>query len=264
MRQLAYWFFLILLVCSSPAQAHARTRNVVLVHGSWHGAWAWHVTATMLESAGYNVYVPDLPAHGIDGTAPANVTLDSYVQKVTGILDGLSEPAVLVGHSMGGVILSQAGEMRPARVAKLVYLAAFMPVNGETMQSLLLQDAGSLVPSSVTVNTATMGIELIPDKVKALFYGETDARYVTLANMLLRADPLYPAVTPVTLTADNYGRLARYYIKTTNDMAISLAAQERMIERQPCRRVYPIESDHSPFFSHPQQLNAILQRILND
>jgi pimeloyl-ACP methyl ester carboxylesterase len=218
----------------------------------------------MLESAGYNVYAPDLPAHGIDSTAPANVTLDSYVQKVTAILDDLSEPAVLVGHSMGGVIISQVGEMRPARVSKLVYLAAFMPMNGETMQSLLMQDSGSLVVSSVTVNTSTGAIDLIRDKVSDLFYGETDAKYVTLAKMLLKADPLMPAVTPVTLSTENYGRLSRYYIKTTNDKAITLAAQERMIQSQPCKRVYAIESDHSAFFSHPFALNAILQRILND
>jgi pimeloyl-ACP methyl ester carboxylesterase len=237
---------------------------VILVHGSWHGAWAWHETATLLESAGYRVYAPDLPSHGIDGTAAADVTLDSYVQKVTAILDSLSEPAILVGHSMGGVVISQTGEARPERVSKLVYVAGFMPMNGQTMQGLLLEDTGSMVPASVIVNAATGSIELRREQIKELFYGETAAQYVTLARSLLRADPILPAVSPVVLTPSNYGRLPRYYVKTGNDKAITPSAQQRMIQNQPCTHVYSMESDHSPFFSHPHQLNAILQRILSD
>lgn len=264
MRRVLQLFLVCLLISTPAAYAQARTRNVILIHGSWHGAWAWHATATLLESAGYRVYTPDLPAHGIDGTAPAAVTLDGYVQKVAAILDSLSEPAVLVGHSMGGVVISQAGEVRPQRVDKLVYVAGFMPMNGESMQGLLLEDTGSLVPSSVVVNAATGGIELRADRIRQLFYGETLPHFVTLANTLLRPDPIAPALTPVTLTASNYGRLPRYYISTTHDVAISPAAQARMIRNQPCTRVYSIDSDHSPFFSHPVQLHAVLLRILGE
>jgi len=264
MRRVTLWILLCLLSFTTPAYSHQRTRNVILIHGSWHGAWAWHVTASLLESAGYRVHVPDLPGHGIDGTQPAAVTLDSYVQTIATLLDSLPEPAALGGHSMGGVVVSQVGEARPNRVAKLVYVAGFMPMNGQTMQELLLADSDSLVPSSVVVNPTTGAIELLHDRVSALFYGETDARYVALARSLLRPEPIVPALTPVTLTASNYGRLPRYYVKTGNDRAITPAAQERMIQSQPCKRVYSIDSDHSPFFSRPHQLNAILQRVLHD
>ena len=265
MKRHSMWLTVFLaLIWTSTVFAHGRTKNVVLVHGAWHGAWAWHVTASMLESSGYNVFVPDLPGHGIDGTAPAAVTLDAYVQKVVAILDSLPEPAVVVGHSMGGIVISQASEVRPNRVAKLVYLAAFMPMNGESGLSLASEDTGSMVLPNLIVDPASGTIDIQRDHIADIFYGESRSEYVTLARALLRPNPLWAVATPLTLTASNYGRLPRYYIRTSNDFAVTPTIQDRMLQSQPCKKVYSIESDHSPFFSHPHQLNAILQRILND
>ncbi len=265
MKRHPMWLTVFLaLIWTNTVFAHGRTKSVVLIHGAWHGAWAWHVTASMLESSGYDVYVPDLPGHGIDGTAPAAVTLDAYVQKVVSILDSLSEPAVLIGHSMGGIVVSQTGEARPSRVAKLVYLAAFMPLSGQSALALASEDTGSMVLSNSIVDPANGTIDIRRDDIADTFYSESRPEYVTLASALLRPNPLGPVATPLVLTASNYGRLPRYYIRTSNDLAVTPAIQDRMIHSQPCKKVYPIESDHSPFFSHPRQLNAILQRILAD
>src|SRR5687768_14146898 len=92
----------------------------VLVHGSWHGSWCWQKVTPRLEAAGHSVKAIDLPGHGGDGVKARDITLESYVQCVTDVLEELKERAILVGHSRGGVVISQAAEQRPEKIERLV------------------------------------------------------------------------------------------------------------------------------------------------
>ena len=107
--------------------------HFVLIHGAWHGAWCWYKLAAVLRAAGHMVTCPDLPGHGVDRTPTADVTLASYVGRVVEVLDAALEPVVLLGHSMGGAVVTQAAEERPDRVRHLVYLAAFAPGDGQSV-----------------------------------------------------------------------------------------------------------------------------------
>ena len=82
----------------------------VLVHVSWGGAWCWDRVAPLLEQAGHHVVAFDLPAHGEDTTPVEQVTLASYTDRVVAVLDAQSEPVILVGHSHGGVVITQVAE----------------------------------------------------------------------------------------------------------------------------------------------------------
>jgi pimeloyl-ACP methyl ester carboxylesterase len=75
----------------------------VLIHGAWHGAWCWGKVVPLLQEKGHRVYTIDLPSHGADQTPVAQVSLKAYTDRVCEVLDGLDEPAILVGHSMGGI-----------------------------------------------------------------------------------------------------------------------------------------------------------------
>src|SRR5450432_2026748 len=103
----------------------------VLVHGAFGGAWSWSSITDALESAGHAVRVIDLPGAGEDQTPVADVTLDAYASRICAALAELPDPAILVGHSMGGVAITQAAARCPQRVALLVYVAAFMPGDGQ-------------------------------------------------------------------------------------------------------------------------------------
>lgn len=265
MKRYSMWLVVFLVfLWATPLLARGSGRNIILVHGAWHGAWAWHNSAALLESSGYTVYVPELPGHGIDSTPPASVTLDDYVSTVVAVLDSLAEPAVLVGHSMGGLVISQVAEVRPDLVEKLVYLAAFMPGNGESMFDWAMQDQGSLALSNAIIDPSAGIIDINRDNIEDIFYGESSRQYTILARSLLRPNPMAPIMTPLMLTSANYGTVPRYYITTTNDFAVTLHLQEEMIREQPCTKVYRLESDHSPFFSHPKRLHAILNRIMRE
>src|SRR5687767_10121804 len=103
--------------------------SFLLVHGAWHGAWCWYKVAALLRARGHEVRAIDLPSHGIDARAPGSVTLEDYVDAAHTALDGMSRP-VVVGHSMGGIVLSALAEKHPERIGSLVYVAAFLLGDG--------------------------------------------------------------------------------------------------------------------------------------
>ena len=119
--------------------ADAEARTYVLVHGAFAGAWTWDRVVPLLEADGSTVLTLDLPSHGDDATPIAEATLDGYTAKVVELIDSADEPVVLVGHSMGGLVVSQAAEARPDKIERLVYLAAFLTEDGA---SLLTASAG--------------------------------------------------------------------------------------------------------------------------
>src|SRR5690242_8929821 len=94
----------------------------VLVHGAWHGAWCWDKVVPLLEIKGHSAHAIDLPGHGRDLTPTAEVTLERYVERVCQALVAEPEPAVLVGHSMSGMVITQAAERCPEHIQMLVYL----------------------------------------------------------------------------------------------------------------------------------------------
>ena len=126
----------------------------MLVHGAWHGAWCYAHVATALAARGHLSIARDLPAHGINARFPAsyfarpldkdafgaepspvaNTTLDDYATQVMQAVDDAYAlgrgKVVLVGHSMGGLAITAAAERAPDKIAKIVYLAAFMPASG--------------------------------------------------------------------------------------------------------------------------------------
>jgi pimeloyl-ACP methyl ester carboxylesterase len=115
----------------------------VLVHGAWHAAWCWDKVVPLLEAKGHSVDAIDLPGHGRDVTPIAEVTLEHYAERVCCALLAEPEPAVLVGHSMAGVMITEAAERCPAAIQTLVYLAAYLPHDGETLLNLADKPEGA-------------------------------------------------------------------------------------------------------------------------
>ena len=92
----------------------------VLVHGAWHGAWAWDEVTPLLEAEGHTVDALDLPGHGDDRSPVSEMTLEGNVNRILERIDAAGEPVVLLGHSMGGMSVTQAAEHVPERISRLV------------------------------------------------------------------------------------------------------------------------------------------------
>lgn len=232
--------------------------SFVLVHGSWHGGWCWHKIVARLERAGHRALAPDLPGHGRDRQPLAGITLDDYVRCITDILDREPEPVILVGHSRGGIVISQAAEARPDKVRALVYLAAFLVPDGGTALELALTDSDSLVLPNLQLDRDAGWDMLAEQAYREALYADCSDDDIVLARLLLTPEPSAPAATPLRLSDDNYGQVPRTYIELTRDRAVSVTLQRRMVKAMPCRKVWGLDTSHSAYFSAPDDLTNYL------
>lgn len=235
--------------------------NYLLIHGAWHGGWCWRKVIPLLEAKGHRVLAPDLPGHGDDRTPMAKVTLKSYTDRVCEIARAQKEPVILAGHSMGGVVITQAAEYCPEQIGALVYVCAFLPRNGDSLMSWASQDKESMVNPSTTDPQPDGTILLKPEFRREAFYGDCAEEDAAYAESRLVAQSPAPFETPVQTTIERWGAIPRFYIECARDRAITLLLQREMQKHSACRQTFSIPTDHSPFFSAKEELADILLRI---
>lgn len=226
----------------------------VLIHGAWHGAWCWYKVAPLLEAKGHTVVTPDLPGHGDDPTPVGEVTLDAYVKRVCDVIDAQADPVILLGHSMGGIVITQTAEERPDRIRSLVYLTAFLLPNGESISGRADRDPNSLLARNIVLSEDRMSTTVRSEVLKEIFYQDCPDEDVALAQRRLVPQANAPRGTPMHTTDANFGRVPRVYIECTADNALPPALQRELYTQLPCRQVITMDSGHSPFFSQPEAL----------
>ena len=233
----------------------------VLIHGAWHGSWCWNKVIPLLEKEGHKVIAPDLPGHGKDKTPIQDITLQTYANRICHILDEQSDRVILVGHSMGGIAVTQAAEYSPQKIDKLVYLSAFLPQNGEFLVMLAKQDPEAVVMPNLIFSDDQSYITIKDEWLKEAFYGDCSDEDTNWAKSLLVPQATAPFATPVNTTEKNYGLVRRFYISCLKDRAITPSAQEKMYKTLPCEKVVEMDTSHSPFLSVPEELVRHLQSM---
>ncbi len=226
----------------------------VLIHGAWHGSWVWDHVAEQLRAAGHTVHAPDLPGHGQDKTPAQQVTLNAYVERTWEVLDACPEPVVLAGHSMGGLVASQAAERRPDRIHSLVYVCAFLLKNGQTLVEEASKDTAALVMPNVVFSADRLTATLRPEVLREVFYADCRPEDYERARSLLTPQATAPFATPLQVSEENFGSVARVYIECVNDRAITLPAQRAMHQATSCDRVFTLECSHSPMLARASEL----------
>lgn len=263
---------LLLLLCTALSQpiSYAQPKTYILIHGGWHGAWCWKIVVPLLEANGNRVLAIDLPSHGEDKTPAATVTLNDYVQKVVSLANAQTGPVILVGHSMAGVVIAQAAEvLGKEKVSKLVFLDAFMPKNGESVFALAgkaeahNKAAGKLaskpsVTESLMVSRDQKTSVIKPGLVGQLFYHDCSAEDVAFAQAHVGAQSMACLGTPVTVTDAHYGAVPKVYILCTHSKDLDKSSLAKNV---PIQKMYTLASSHSPFFSMPEKLVAILEEL---
>ncbi|AZB72971.1 alpha/beta fold hydrolase [Synechococcus elongatus] len=234
----------------------------VLIHGAGSGAWVWHKVAPRLEHQGHTVITPDLPGHGRNPRPMAEITLARYADSVCDILRAQSEPVVLVGHSLGGAVISQAAEACPEKIQTLVYLAGYLLRNGESPLDISQTDSESLMMGTAVFSDDQLSATCQPEALQELGYADCSAEDLALVRSLITPQAVAPLSTPVQITAERAGRVPKVYILCTQDKVIGPATQRRMAEAGGCDRLLTLDTSHNPYLSAPQAVADCLLTVL--
>lgn len=248
---------------------HLKQQHFVLVHGIGGGGWCWYKIKCLMENSGYKVSCIDLKSSGIDQSdADSILTFDDYNKPVIDFMSALpdNEQVILVGHSAGGLSITQVCHKFANKVSLAVYVAATMLKFGYSTDEDLKDGVPDL---SEFGDVYELGFGLGQDKppTSALIKKELQRKIIyplsphedsTLAAMLLRPGPLLALTSAQFIENVEVEKVPRVYIKTRQDNVVKPKQQEAMINRWPPGSVYELDSDHSPFFSTPFILFGLL------
>jgi pimeloyl-ACP methyl ester carboxylesterase len=237
------------------------TRRVLLIHGAWHGAWAWERVLPLLASAGVEGVAIDLPGHGADHGSLGDLHADAA--RVRDQLDRLDRAVVLVGHSYGGAVITEAGD-HPA-VDHLVYLAAFALDAGESCVSAAAGNAeAGRISHEGRPNLGTGFIEgpdgsvtLDPAVAAECLYNDCDEDAVAFALARLGPQPL--VTLRQTPTAVAWRTRPSTFVVCGHDLAVHPDLQRIMAHR--CGSAVEWPTDHSPFLCRPDLVTGLLEDI---
>ncbi|MEV1286272.1 alpha/beta hydrolase [Micromonospora sp. NPDC049679] len=220
--------------------------TVVLVHGAWHGSWCWGELIPALEAHGLPVATVDLPSSGPDVTALGD--LDADVAALTAVLDAVGGPKILLGHSYGGLPVTQAAAGRQD-VVHLVYVCAFMLDAGVS----LIEAAGGEPPS--WWRPSEDGTWMTADRPEEVFYSDCDPAVAAAAVPQLQPQSLSSCRQPLSAAA--WETIPSTYVVADRDPELPQFVQEGMATGRATRVVH-IDAGHSPFLSRPGELAAIV------
>ena len=232
------------LASALPANAASAvpTKNIVLVHGAFADGSGWRAVADILKKDGYNVGIAQPPETSLaDDVAATNRTID--------LMNG---PVVLVGHSYGGVIITEAGNN--PNVKTLVYVAAFQPDKGESFSALLAK-----------IPTDSKAIKPTPDGFlyidPAAFHADFAADVPDeTADFMARSQVFTAAkIAETTVTSPAWKSKLSFAIVATQDRTINPDLQRFMYKRSKAK-VIEVTGSHAVYVSQPDAVAAFIEK----
>ncbi|MEU1087504.1 alpha/beta fold hydrolase [Streptomyces sp. NPDC005576] len=228
--------------------------TIVLEHGAFADAASWDGVVTRLERAGYPVVAAANPLRG-----PA--TDAAYLRSVLENIDG---PVVLVGHSYGGTVISQAAVGLEGKVKALVYIAAFLPDAGESSLGLTNKFPGSTLGDAIesvnyTLPDGSQGADVYikPENFRHQFAADVPAAKARL--MAAGQRPVAAAALEEPSTQAAWKTIPSWSLVTTEDLNIPVAAQRFMAVRAHAHTT-EIDASHAVSVSRPDAVTRVVEK----
>jgi pimeloyl-ACP methyl ester carboxylesterase len=220
--------------------------NVVLVHGVWADGSSYSRVIPLLLAAGHTVFAPQLPltTHMVDD-----------VTATLGVLQQLQGPTVLVGHSYGGAVITNAGAGQP-NVIGLVYASAFAPDLGEVLGQFPLGPGTANLYPVTYPNTFGTFLFLNQQKFRESFAQDVDAVQAGIMATVQKPGNVAHFTDPTTAVA--WKTLPSWYLISTLDRIIPPATQQMFASRMKATTI-SVPSSHASIVSHPFQVFELIQ-----
>ncbi|WP_327269618.1 alpha/beta hydrolase [Streptomyces sp. NBC_01218] len=236
---------------AGAAPHHPVRPTIVLEHGAFADAASWDGVVSRLQRAGYPVVSAANPLRG-----PA--TDAAYLRSVLDHVDG---PVVLVGHSYGGTVISQAAAGIEDKVKALVYIAAFLPDTGESSIGLTNKFPGSTLGEAVDYTLPDGGrgadVYIKPELFRDQFAADVPVEKARL--MAAGQRPIAAAALEEKSTQAAWKTIPSWSLVTTEDRNIPVAAQRYMSARAKARTT-TIDASHAVSVSHPEAVTRIVEQ----
>jgi pimeloyl-ACP methyl ester carboxylesterase len=244
---------------------------MVLVHGGGHGAWCWEPTLPLLEPETLAV---DLPPTSIRGGELRNVappeldrlTIGDFAASVLNAVDAAGfERFVLVGHSLGGLTLTEVARRVPDRVQHLVFVSCMIPPEGGSAIDALPESTQEMTRDALSGDRPATQVGLDEATVRYMFCNDMDEQQTRFVLSHVGTEAPLPLGEKVTREAIPPG-LPKTFVKLLRDQSLPPAHQDRLIEHL---RAFPggavdvveIDAGHDVMISQPVQLARVLNRI---
>jgi pimeloyl-ACP methyl ester carboxylesterase len=225
--------------------------TIVLVHGAFADGSSWAAVAGKLLQRGLNVVVP---ANELRGGAHDGEQLATVIRDIGG-------PVLLVGHSYGGVVITEAAS-RVDTVTGLVYITAFAPDEGETLSALLERfPASDLGPALVLDTSANPNLSIRPHAFPTVFAADVPAEQAAVLAVSQR--PVLAAAFEEQAGPASWKSIPSHYLVATADGAIHPEAQRAMASRSESVTV-EVEASHAVAVSQPDAVVDVIIAALNE
>lgn len=232
----------------------------VLVHGAWADESAWGLIRNQL-ALNANVITINLPAHGIDQTDGKNVGQADYVKAVSKVIEEQPGKVRLIGHSMAGMIISQIAENMPNKIEKLIYVSAFLPKNGQSLNGIVDKFLNGQQLDIFEFNEDYSLIGIKKEALPTVVCADCPDQMKEVLVKYHRPDPV-KALNDVVNIGANFNKVPKYYISTKNDNAVPFELQQQMIkENGGVKKVYEMNTSHLPFVVDPSRFIEIVREI---
>src|SRR5918993_1502002 len=215
--------------------------NIVLVHGGWADGGSWGKVIPTLTNAGHRVIAVQLPLHN---TAEDIATVKRAVELVGG-------PTILVGHSYGGYVISNAGANN-LNVTGLVYIAAFAPDEGEALGTFVTPDM--LPPGILIVDSAGLTY-LNPDMFHEAFAADVNATEALI--MAVSQKPFNQSIFGEPSGPPAWKQLPTWYQVSESDLMIPPDTQRMFAQRMNATTI-SVDTSHSSYVAHPDEIAQLI------
>jgi pimeloyl-ACP methyl ester carboxylesterase len=232
------------------------TDTFVLVHGAWHGGWCWQRVAERLRVDGHSVFTPTLTGVGErTHLLRAGINLNTHITDIVNVLkwEDLND-VVLCGHSYGGFVISGVAEQAASSIRSIVFLDAFVPRNGESVQDL----TGPAVKEGIANALQRGDIAIPPRPAEAFAVNEADRAWV---DRMCVGQPIATFTGKIALTGARDQIARKSYIRAASypnpgfDKALAAARVDSSW------RTYDVPCGHDVMVDMPERLSEILLEV---
>ena len=249
-----------------------KPKKFILVHGAWHPRSCWHRTSVALQQMGHSAVAIQLKGLGRDSHPLKDVHLEDHVHAVRELCltnSNGEHDLVLVGHSYGGVIISQVAELIPECLEQCVYLSGIMIQHGECVMDVVQHFEDSLIVQAMQIAEQDCAINLPEDVLIPGFFSDILNEHITAGlekevRELCRyigPQPLNTFLDRVSLGV-NYQSVPKVYVECTEDRAIPFSMQRWMHQRDSSdKRIMTLHTGHSPYITNLMEMLTVLVRV---